>query len=179
VYYAIVKDTFVLSFQRRVLELRIDDVLAGNRPKGTAVDSKSKQVLLDWSKKPGSILSVIAAGMLEESALQAQARACAGMTVLSLAFGEQAVNETDGTLGLRYLGYEPLSPNGPGLKMQDGQCIHPVYGSELEPALPAAQNTTVPLHHAVDQLRKLRFGLGVVPRANEQELFSTVDVTFK
>jgi hypothetical protein len=179
IYYAVAKDVLLVSLQRRILEQRIDDVLAGNRPKATPVDSRSTQLALDWSKKPGSIFSAILSGLLERSALAAHAEACAGATLLALGFGEEAVNATDGAVWLRYLGYEPLSPNGSGLRIEGGQCTHPVYGTDLEPALPAARDTTVPLHRAIDRLQRIRFGLGVVPRGSEQELFGTAEIAFE
>lgn len=178
VYYAVVKDTLLLSLQRRVLELRMDDVLAGNQPQGTAVDSRSAQLLLEWSKQPKSILSAVASGMLERSAAEAHSGACMGLSLLAMGLGEQTANDLDGALALRYLGYEPLSPNGPGLKIVDGQCVHPIYGTQLEPVLPAAQDATIPLHRAIDRLRSIRFGVGAVPRKDEQEFFGTVDISF-
>lgn len=179
IYYAVVKDVLLVSLQRRVLELRIDDVLAGNRPKATPIDSRSTQVAADWSKKAGSIYSALLSGTIERSALKAHEQACAGMLLLAMGLGESAANSGDGAAALRYLGYEPLSPNGPGLKIVGGQCVHPVYGTELEPVLPAARDATVPLHRAIEQLRRLRFGLGIVPRADEMELFGTTEIVFE
>lgn len=179
VYYALAKDVLLLSLQRRIIELRIDDVLAGNRPKARDIDTKSKQLVLDWGKKPNAILSSIAIGMLDQLAVDAHARACEGLMLLSLGVGEQAATSKPGELGLRYLGYEPVSPSGPGLRVDGGVCYHPVFGSSLEPTVLATSDARSQLHQAIESIRRLSLGLGVVPRLAEQELFGTIDVAFE
>jgi hypothetical protein len=177
IYYAMVKDALLIALQRSVLESRVDDVFAGRTPHKAELGNRPEQLYLEWSKKPGAFLSALLIGALERSALSAHDAACTGLSLLALGVGEERANAADGRLAMRYLGYEPRSPNGAGLRIKEGECLHPVYGSFAEPVLPKARDSAVSLHRAIEQLRKLRFGLGTVPRGVEQELVGTMEIT--
>ncbi|MGC4067491.1 MAG: hypothetical protein QM784_23150 [Polyangiaceae bacterium] len=173
-YFALARDALVLALSRPILEQRVNDVLSGKIPTPTpAGRDGSAQLHLDLSKQHGAAFSALLTGSLQRSSLRAHEGACKALSLLALGLGEDAVNALRGERAMRLLGYEPASPNGPGLQMANGDCTHPVYGTLLEPILPKATDPSSSLHGAIERLRNVRFGVSVVPRGTEQEFIGT------
>lgn len=176
IQFAVVKDAIVISTDRLVLTSRIDRVLAGQRPKTAVPELGASQFVLDFRSGSSQYIKQILAGWLEAPAMQAHRRACIGLSLLASGIGETAANSAArGSLALRWLGYVPESPGGPGLSIRDGQCEHPVYGTLLEPVVPDSRDDSQPLHEAIRRLGAVRFGMAVLPRASEQEFVGRVE----
>jgi hypothetical protein len=180
IHFTLVKDVLVLSLDRRILEQRVDEVLAGHRPKGVDVASGASQLVLGFERGTTRYLTEILGSLLDAPGILAHRRACIALSLLAAGIGEDAANSAERSrLGLRILGVAPESPAGPGLSIDHGQCNHPVYGTELEPVVPDGRDEAVPLHAAVRQLQALRMGLAVVPRGDEQEFVGRVEFEWR
>ncbi len=180
IHFAVANDVLVLSLERRILELRVNEVLAGLRPKAADAASGASQLMLTFERGATHHLTDTLAALLDASGLSAHRRACLGLSLLAAGYGEAAANgSARASLGLRLFGYSPESPAGPGLVIKNGQCQHPIYGTSFAPAIPDGRDATSPLHAAVRHLSSMRFGLAVIPRADEQELVGRAEIEWK
>jgi len=180
IHFALANDVLLVSINRQLLERRIDEVLAGLRPKEANAKSGSSQLVLSFEGGSTHYLTDILAAVIDSAGMDAHRRACVGLALLAAGYGEQAANGVErSSLGLRVLGYVPESPAGPGLSIKNGQCEHPIYGTLFEPHLPDGRDATSPLHAAARNLASLRFGLSVVPHVGEQEFIGRAEVGWK
>lgn len=180
IHFAVVKDVAILSLDRRLLERRIDEVLANLRPKTADPAAASSQLVATFEHGSTHHLTNILGALLDAAAMRAHPRACVGLSLLAAGYGEVMANGAERSrLGIRVLGYAPESPAGPGLTINDGQCQHPIYGTLLEPKLPDGRDATSPLHAAARSLASMSFGLAVIPRAKELELIGRTEIVWK
>ena len=169
VYYAVAKDVFLISLRRDILKTRIDEVLAGQTPHGTRQADNSTQLVLDWAPTAGGWLRQTARAVLDQSAIDAHERACAGLQLLARGWGELPNESTRRrALALRLLGHEPEAPQGGQLQWQNGQCTGGGYGSVVEPFVPDAQGPDLLMHQILSSVGTLRFTLG--QRAHQEQL---------
>lgn len=171
VYYAVAKDVLLISLRRDILKTHIDEVLAGQTPRGARQADDSTQLVLDWAPSSGGWLQQAAQAVLDQSAIDAHERACAGLQLLVRGYGELPSESTQRrALALRLLGHEPEAPQGGRLQWQNGQCAGGGYGSVVEPFVPDAQNPELLVHQILSRVRALRFSLGQQTHQEQLEL---------
>jgi len=169
VYYAVAKDVFLISLRRDILKTHIDEVLAGQTPRGASGADNAPQLVLDWSPSSQGWLRQTAQAALDQSAIDAHERACAGLQLLARGYGELPHESTQRrALALRLLGHEPEAPQGGQLQWQNGQCTGGGYGSVVEPIVPDAQRPDLLLHQILSSVGTLRFTLG--QRTHQEQL---------
>jgi hypothetical protein len=171
VYYAVAKDVLLISLRRNILEARIDEVLAGQSPRGSNLPTDSAQLALDLSPLIGGWIRQVEQAAFDRMAMEAHERACAGVQLLARGYGTLP-NEPNQRrdIALRLLGHVPEPPQGGELSWQNGQCTGSIYGSFVEPVAPDARDPNVALHQMLSNFGTLRFTLGLVPRQNALEL---------
>ncbi len=169
VYYAVANDVLLLSWRRDGLRARIDEVLAAKTPRGMPLSPDVTQLVLDWRPEPGGWLQRTVTGIVDQAAVHAHERACAGLTVVSRGHAAFAAAQPD-LAALRPRGYPPESPQGRALLGQNGQCEGGAYGPAVEPSVPDAKDPDLSLHELLRSISTLRVSLGIVPHQDALEL---------
>jgi hypothetical protein len=170
VHYAIYQDKFVLAVERATLEIQIDRILDGAWPspaEGTDADTQTAIAarLGDaWLTK--SLLAMAELGIH-------QGHYVSERSYEELVFGLPGAIKTAADarrLGVVYLGYEPRSAHGGDFSMVDGYVSHPLYGTLIEPKLPAVPVENSDLTKAVQTIQKIGGSLDFEGEGNHRGL---------
>jgi hypothetical protein len=171
IYYAMANDVLLASLRRNVIAARIDEILDGRAPRGGRLPEDPAQWILDWAPQSRSWLYKTAEAVLDQAAVDAHERACAGLQLLIRGNGPLPTNSDERrALAIRILGYDPEPPQGGELQWQNGQCEGGHYGSVVEPIVPDLQNPDLLLHQVVSKIGFLRITLGTVQKQDGTEL---------
>ncbi len=179
-HYGVVGQVLVLALQREVLEERIDQILNGAVP--TPVDIREGyQAFTTLTPHAQGVMRQIAALYLDHQALRAHHSAAQGFELLRRGLGFETIQGSElRTQGLRYLGFEPRSPQGGDLRWtSEGIVDHDAYGSELEPRIPDATAPGLALHGVLDSILSVLGGAKIEGRGSERELHGKVRLRFR
>ncbi len=156
--YALLPDVFLLSFDRRTLELLIDAHLAGQSP-GIASEARpgtQSSVSLRPAQGGRSFLVEVALGVLEQSVLGANHEAMAHYEVLARGLPGRFDAGSQRELALSYLGLVPSAAHDAALALDEhGLVSHPLYGSLLTPRLPEVSELDSSLSRALRAIEAL------------------------
>ena len=179
IYYGVAKNVLLVALQREVLEDRISAVLEGNAPIASKL-SEGHQLLTTLKPNAHGVFRRLAALVLDREALAAHRSAARGTEILYRGLGAKAMQSTaKRALALRYLGYDPQSPQGGSLRFtEEGLVEHVGYGSALEPTIPDATDPSLALHQALKAIVSLAAGVKIQPRGNERELHGRSELIF-
>ncbi len=159
--YALANGIFVLSMERAALERVIDGILDGTGPVALPADKATGGAQAQFATSPDTGgLAAATLLLLEDGAVRQWSKAHRAAELLQRAFGVTTAEERR-SLGLAYLGYDPVVLQGGDFEPSRSGLKHSLYGSPTAPTLPEVPVAGSPVSRLLGALRSLSLDLGI------------------
>jgi hypothetical protein len=176
--YAVVQQVFLVSPDQATLEALIDDVLDG-RSAGVTKDTEAAQAHLNIAPGgAGAWLTRTVLGLIEKESHRQTRSALRAMTILKNGLTELPNADGRRAAGLGYLGFEPDSAQGGKFSIDArGHVNHSLYGSLVEPVVPAVPIVDSPAAAVLGTLKALDMGIAFEGEGRTRGLHVMVELT--
>ncbi len=179
VHYAIPKDVVLFSLDRATLEAQIDAVLEGRTAKIVASEDAAgaaQSVLALRPSKGDGWMAKTLLGVLERGIVNSNRAGFRAFEALARGLGSKLPTDAEAlqAASLGYLGYAPTTAHGGAFRVEDGQVVHSLYGTAVEPVSLPVPVPDSPVSAFVQSLDRLRLTLSFVGEGRHRGLGTTL-----
>lgn len=179
VHYAIPKDVLLFSLDRATLEAQIDAVLEGRVAKMVASEDAAgaaQSVMAVRPSKGDGWMARTLLGVLERGIVNSNRAGFRAFEALARGLGAKLPTDVAAlqAASLGYLGYAPTTAHGGTFRVEDGQVVHSLYGTPIEPISLPVPVPDSPVSAFVQSLDRLRLTLSFVGEGRHRGLATTL-----